>query len=109
MKPGTLLLAATLVLPGAWALGADANGPRPVVSHDIKHDVSPPLRLISVAPPRPGPNRQIPLGKLERKNGIYPAPLREDPLLKRQGAPTAPMPPPLVSFDGTSDDDNAAV
>jgi len=110
MKPGTLLLTAAVVLPGAWALGADAtNGPKPVVSYDIKHDVSPPLRLIPVAPPRPGPNRQIPLGRVERKNGIYPAPLLEDPLLRGQGAPAAPMPPPLVSFDGTSDDDNAAV
>src|SRR6185295_9362291 len=110
MKPGTLLLTAAVVLPGGWALGAEgADRPKPVVSHDVKHDVSPPLRLLPVAAPRPGPNREVPLGKFERKRGIYPAPLAEDPLVKKQGAPMAPMPPPLVSFDGTNDDDNAAV
>jgi hypothetical protein len=95
MKPGTLLIAA-VVLPGAWAFAADAaDGSKWVVSYDVKHDVSPPLRDIPVPPVQLDPQHLMrePLGFPKT---VASAP---DPVVQSSLAP-AVMPPPILNFTG---------
>ena len=95
MKPGTLLLTAAVVLPGAWAFGADATGPKMVVGHDAKHDVSPPLRDIPVPPVQLDPQHLMP-EPLGFPRTVSDAP---DPVVQGVLAP-AVMPPPILNFPG---------
>jgi hypothetical protein len=75
-----------------------------------KHDTSAPLRdLVKlVAPAQPGPPREIPMGKFEKRPAAPPA-LDKDPLVGPVPMGGSPMPAPIISFDGPDDDDNAAV
>jgi hypothetical protein len=103
------LVAAQIVCGGALALdGSDAR-----VTRAVRHDVSPPLGQMAL--PQPGPAqapRQVPLRiGPQRGPGIEP-PGAPDP--GRQSTPrpfpsSAPTPEPLLSFDGLSDDTNAAL
>ena len=77
----------------------------------VKFDKSPPLRLIK--PPRPNVavTREVPIHRLDvLKQRARPSPNTADRLagLSKLG-PLAPMPPPLLTFQGTSDDDNTAL
>ncbi|HEV7239407.1 MAG TPA: carboxypeptidase regulatory-like domain-containing protein [Thermoanaerobaculia bacterium] len=68
-----------------------------------------PLRdLVKLSkPPVPGPPREIQMGKLDRVAAAPPA-LDKDPLVGPVPS-GAPMPGPIISFDGPDDDDNAAL
>jgi len=85
-----------------------ANGPRPVVSSDLRHDLSLPLRLLPVVPLRleteeVDRRRSLP----NRRLGPEPGPGTFD-----AGRPIAPrisagsMPSPLVSFEGVNNRNN---
>jgi hypothetical protein len=107
-----LVIAAGLVL--TLASGADAApggvpGP-PEVSAAVHHDTSPPLRSM---PPRPltkagQQNREIPNRiPLDMASRHHPTPPGQDPLLQN-GPVVQSTPTPSLSFEGLSDDDNAA-
>jgi hypothetical protein len=96
MKPGTLLSIAVFVLPVAWVTSAEAaDGSKWVVSHDVKHDVSPPLRDIPVPPVQLEPQHLMP-EPLGFPRTIASAP---DPVVQSSLAP-AVMPPPILNFAG---------
>ena len=111
------LLLATLALALlALALGpstlqaAGFSAPRPEVSEAVRHDVSPPFRqlqFLKVAT-APKPDREIinkvPLDLSQRFHPTAPA---QDPVIS--GPATDATPNPSSSFEGLSDDDNAAV
>jgi hypothetical protein len=83
----------------------------------VKQDVSPPLRAMvesaPLAPVVPLPDREIPNRfAVEGASRPRQRELERDPLLDASNAfvsPSAPTPAPSLSFEGTSDDDNAAV
>jgi hypothetical protein len=82
-------------------------------SRAAKFAKSPPLALIRPAAAAPAEPRQVPNRFDTRKRlaqRAKPAPLAADPLAARryQPRPLAPMPAPLLSFEGTTDADNAA-
>lgn len=96
MKPATLLVAAIVVLPGTWAPAADTtSGPGPVVTHDLKHDVSPPLRDI------PTPPLQLEAQHLMPEPLPFPrtAGSAPDPVVQSSLAPSV-MPAPILTFPG---------
>ncbi|HEV7239409.1 MAG TPA: carboxypeptidase regulatory-like domain-containing protein [Thermoanaerobaculia bacterium] len=81
----------------------------PTTGFSEKHDLSLPLRdLVKlIKPPVSGPPREIQMGKLNKVPAAPPA-LDKDPLV----GPVpfgAPMPNPIISFDGPDDDDNGTL
>jgi hypothetical protein len=106
----TLSLMAAASLSAAAATDDPGGESRaPVVAKAVRHDTSAPLRLMPARPIKARPDKQIPiripLDLAARHKG---APEVDDPLLQEKLAETA-TPLPSLSFDGLSDDDNAAV
>jgi hypothetical protein len=110
----TVLATLALALP-ALALGPSAlhavDWPalRPEVSEAVRHDVSPSFRklqLLKVASARPDREivNKVPLDLAAR---FHPTPARPDPVVG--GPATEATPAPSSTFEGLSDDDNAAV
>ena len=103
---------ALAVALGPGALGAaDLSDLRPEVSKAVRHDVSPPFRELALRPLKSAPvvpNREIqnrvPVDLPQRHRGNDPLP---DPLAN--GPVIGATPAPSASFEGLSDDDNAAV
>jgi hypothetical protein len=96
MKPGVLPSIAAVILSGTWALAADTPiAQNWVVTYDVKHDVSPPLRDI----PQP-PVQLDPLHVMFEPSG-FPAPVSSgvDTVVQKTMAPNA-MPAPILNFVG---------
>jgi hypothetical protein len=94
-----------LCLP-AWAQAAEIS-----VGKAIHHDTSPPLSEMAISAATPGgENKVVPI--MERDAyGRYPDLAEPDGGVQSKTAPSgalAPTPAPIVSFQGLSDDDNAA-
>jgi hypothetical protein len=119
MKPRTLLLAIPLLsafsigdsaTTTVVALGAQADQrPERSLAQAVRHDTSLALTVLAQTSPQPGPDRQVPIrippGLAERQK-----PFVKRPDAVRQAAEGAALTPvPSLSFDGLSDDDNAAV
>lgn len=79
------------------------------VSSDVRHDTSPPLREIRSKPVLPGASREVEI-RVPSKIAGKPKPEvgREDPLRQR-AVGSAAAPPLSLTFEGQSDDENAAV
>lgn len=113
MKHRMVALGSALLLAAGLAPAANASPDRPEVSVAVRHDISPPFRDLASIPRRAvvQPNRQIdnkvPLDLAQRAK---PNPGGPDPVLQTdvEIGETA-TPAPTLSFDGLSDDDNAAV
>ena len=112
MRLGISVLGAALLLTTSLAAPASASPDRPEVSMAVRHDVSPAFRGLAAIPRRIAaqPNREIenrvPLDMAQRGKPNTGGP---DPVVQ-QSAPTDPATPtPTLSFDGISDDDNAAI
>ncbi len=90
--------------------GTQAGNPSPMPAHGqaVKFDNSPPLRLIRPPAPTVAEPREVPIHRLDvLTKRAQPSPIAADPLLGlSQLGPLAPMPPPLLTFEGTSDLDN---
>jgi hypothetical protein len=87
-----------------------AQGRRTETGHAVKHDVSAPLSALAQrAPASGGVDKEVPVKVPPRLPGrAKPAGAGADPL--RQAAPGGgATPPPLLSFQGISDDDNARI
>jgi hypothetical protein len=95
------------LLSAGVARSSPQQGSKPVSSRALRHDTSPPLTLMAQRAV-PGPDRQIriktPPGLAERHKGFA---KRPDPVLQSQPG-IALTPPPILTFEGQSDDDNAA-
>ncbi len=112
MNKQTVLIGALATLVAGVGLVAQAPiDPGPVTATAIRSDLSIPLRDMKPRPLVQMPARQIPNvvrfvpPGLGADNGV-------DELTQLSGAPDSPQaltPAPSLSFDGTSDDDNAAV
>jgi hypothetical protein len=94
-------------------ISAAAQGKSPSHGTAVRSDVSPAWRDIKQRRPVPQPNRtvknKIPIDQAARHRGNA---ARRDPLrqtAKRPSATAAATPAPGQSFEGVSDDDNAAV
>ena len=89
---------------------SNASSPAPEMGFSMKHDLSPPLRemALSVKPDPAAPAREIPHVS-PQKGPAAPAPLAMDPLLGPVPGGGAPMPAPIISFDGPDDDDNQLI
>ncbi len=111
--PNGARLAVALALVGALpAVPALAASPdHPEVSFAVRHDVSPPLAQQPIRRPRAGqPDRQIPLRvPLDLAARYHPTPPAADPLLAVSETFAVATPSPILTFEGLSDDDNAAV
>jgi hypothetical protein len=116
----TCVAAAVAMLAGVWSTaGARAaqqarTQAGPQVAASVHHDTSAPLsELAARAPSAAQPNREIrlrvPLGLAARHKGKTGLP---DPLRQTDATlllPLAVTPAPSLTFEGTSDDDNASV
>jgi hypothetical protein len=73
----------------------------PVVSDDVKHDVSPELRSISPVLPEPGEGepREIPLFLLPKGEGVLEGGQAIDPVVQDWHG-TSNMPAPMQNFEG---------
>lgn len=105
-------VASALLFAAGLATAANASPDRPEVSTAVRHDVSPAFRDIAAIPRRVAakPDKQIPnkvpLDMAQRaKQNHGPDPIVQPDL----GPVVSATPTPLLSFDGQSDDDNAAV
>src|SRR5258706_180056 len=112
-----------LTLPLALAVAAGSYGadkdapqagrlsPQPAYRQAFKFDKSPPLRLMKPPLPSAAGPREVSLHRLEvLKERAQPSSLAEDPLVRLgELGPLAPMPAPLLTFAGTSDNDNQAL
>jgi hypothetical protein len=96
---------------------APKEAPQVGFSKAARQDVSPPLRALAEAAPHapavPLADREIP-NRFKVRPDLRPQgpELEQDPLLEASNAaiaPSAPTPAPSLSFEGTTDDDNAAV
>lgn len=103
-------LAVGALLGPAALLASDLPALRPEVFRAVRHDVSPPftaLQFLKVAP-APKPDREIenrmPLDLPQRFHPTAPTP---DPVIS--GPTVDATPNPSSSFEGLSDDDNAAI
>jgi hypothetical protein len=104
-----VLLLGCAVLAAAQAAAPLARRPMPVVSREVRRDLSPPLRSLKTSP-RPGTSG-------EREAGtVRPLPGRKGRPGKGPGTAAVqsgsinplsllPMPPPVVSFDGVNNRD----
>ncbi|HYM11472.1 MAG TPA: hypothetical protein VEU62_12110, partial [Bryobacterales bacterium] len=74
----------------AWCAGSALaqNGPKPEVTPEVNHAVSPPLRNIPRSVHEPGPPHLIPLGKL-RPN--LPPPGQVDPVIQSSASASLPV------------------
>jgi hypothetical protein len=107
---------AAVMIAGPAAGQAGADGTQVEVLKAVKQDISPPLRAMveaaRLAPVVPGPDREIP-NRLDVKRAARPGQeLDRDPLLDASNAIVSTphlTPAPSLSFEGTTDDDNAAV
>lgn len=104
----------TLVFVAAAVAEPPADTPaKPRIVEPVKVGVSPPLREVTPKPPIPFLPKQIPNKVDFQPPGPGPAVAVPDPL--RQTSPTGSeitavaTPAPILSFEGTTDDDNAAV
>jgi hypothetical protein len=104
-----LVISVLLVSATVWAATGLAKGTRLESSFAVRHDTSPPWRAMAQKPPVPGPNRVIELDVPARlANLVKPTPAQDPVWQTIPGVPAA-TPLPILSFDGQSDDDNAAV
>ncbi|MFQ5695606.1 MAG: hypothetical protein ACE5HB_06425, partial [Terriglobia bacterium] len=113
LTTATLLLLLGTAVASLWAADKGPSGLLPQVSQAARHDTSPPLRAMRVKPSTPGVDRpiplRVPLGLADRHK---PTEVGEDPVRQAALAPSpsaAAAPPPILSFEGLSDDDNRAV
>jgi hypothetical protein len=112
MKQRMVALGSALLLAAGLAPAANASPDRPEVSVAVRHDVSPPFRDLALIPRKAvaQPNREIdnkvPLDLAQRAK---PNPGGPDPVLQPADVGEDATPAPILSFDGQSDDDNAAV
>lgn len=112
MRNRMVALGSALLLAVGLAPAASAATDRPEVSMAVRHDISPPFRDLAAAPRKTlaQPNRQIdnkiPLDLAQRAK---PNPGGPDPVLQPADVGENATPAPILSFDGLSDDDNAAV
>ncbi len=110
MKKFGFAVAMALLLAGNALAAAAPRPDLPEVSMAVRHDVSPPLASQPVIRPEAKPNREIPnkipLDLAARHHATPPA---MDPLLKESEAFGVRTPSPLLTFEGQSDDDNAAI
>jgi hypothetical protein len=109
----TLLAVLTLAAALAPSLlqAVDLSDLRPQVSRAVRHDVSPPFTELQHLRPKSGApqaEREIPYRMPDLAGRFHPTPELPDPLLQ-SGAPVAATPSPLLTFEGVSDDDNAAI
>ena len=100
-----------VLLAAGLATAASASPDRPEVSMAVRHDTSPALRELAqthrrnaARPDKQIPNK-VPLDMAQRAKPHTGGP---DPVLD-EGPIVNATPTPLLSFDGQSDDDNAAV
>lgn len=103
-----LVLMAVAMAPAAYA---QPSAGRPEVSQAVRFDVSPPLRDLARRIVRPSghANREVPNKiPLDLEQRYHPTPGGPDPLVESGGPAVGNTPTPLISFDGLSDDDNAA-
>jgi hypothetical protein len=112
MKSRIVALGSGLLLAAGLVTAASASPDRPDVSMAVRHDISPAFRDLAAIPRRvtAKPNREIenrvPLDMVQRAKPNTGGP---DPVVQAS-APTDPATPtPTSSFDGISDDDNAAI
>src|SRR5260221_104861 len=112
-----------LTLPLALAVAAGSYGadkdapqagrlsPQPAYRQAFKFDKAPRVRLIKPPLPSAAGPREVSLHRLEvLKERAQPSSLAEDPLVRLgELGPLAPMPAPLLTFAGTSDNDNQAL
>src|SRR6266511_4036202 len=93
--------------------GTQAGNPSRMPAHGqaVKFDNSPPLRLIRPPAPTVAEPREVPIHRLDvLRRRAQPSAAAEDPLVGlSELGPLAPAPPPLLTFEGTSDDDNQAL
>lgn len=112
MKHRMVAVGSVLLLAAGLAPAAKASVDRPDVSMAVRHDISPAFRDLAAIPRKAvaQPNRQIdnkvPLDLAQRAK---PNPGGPDPVLQPADVGENATPAPLLSFDGMSDDENAAV
>ena len=104
------------IIIGAHPAIAQKGPPAPTLPQVVssaRHDTSPPLRLIPVPTPGPGPvlNKEVAHHIPAQAFINRPKTLQPDPVRQSSAAPTGTQltPPPGLGFDGLSDDDNATV
>ena len=111
-----LVLLLGVILPASAADGVESDKPKlaPVVTHDLKHDLSPPLFLL-----RPKSDDEVVASTHEpltfpkaRRTGAW-APARPEAKSVSNGTGVAAsrflaMPPPIMSFDGVSNRNGVA-
>jgi len=95
MKRMMVALTVATVLPGLSALAADAGPPKIVVTYDVKHDVSPPLRDITCR----GSRVTGGTGMFEPKGFHGTVSNGRDTVVQGSLAP-AVVPPPILNFTG---------
>lgn len=83
----------------------------PQVGISGKSDVSAPLQdmVRAYKPGAPQAPREVPMQKFNPAFRAAPAPLAYDPLASNVPVPGVPMPAPLITIEGPSDDDNGAL
>src|SRR6266568_1590472 len=98
----------TASIPASKSVAAT---PKPIVNPAVKFDTSPPLRLMNAPRPKTAKPQEVALHRLDvLKKRARPMSNTADPLaLKSKLAAQAPMPSPLLTFEGTSDADNQAL
>lgn len=105
----TLVVVGAMLVIAAPTVAADPPGLTPQVSFAVRHDTSIPWRDMPQQPLGSGVDRQIliriPLNLAERAK---PADVGGDPV-RQSSVGIAATPSPSLSFEGLSDDDNAAV
>ena len=103
----TTLIAALATLAGAPTA---AQSRRTETGSAVRHDVSAPLSMLARRVPESGgAEKEVPIKVPSRLPGrAKPADAGPDPLRQR-GVAGAATPPPLLSFEGISDDDNARI
>lgn len=108
------VVTAIVVLLAAVApsVQAQPHAGRPEVAEAVRHDVSPPWRELAArfSPVAAKPDREIPNKvPLDLAQRFHPTPPADDPVVQPPGAAVSATPALTLSFEGLSDDDNAAV
>ncbi len=112
MNRRVVAIVSALLLITGLATAANASPDRPEVSMAVRHDVSPAFRDLAAIPRRVAaqPDREIENRVPDMMQRAHPSTGGPDPVLQTDAGPTgSATPTPLSSFDGISDDDNAAV
>jgi hypothetical protein len=106
MKRGHLSAAVLLMTPALAAAAPASGGPQ--VSRAVRHDTSPPLRQMKARPVSGRSDRQVPIKvPLNLAQRLKPFVKGPDPVAQDLGIALTPS--PIQTFEGLSDDDNAAV